>query len=134
MPRSKSADIDTLEDFDYAQWLLERQAPRADLRPRADAAGGAGRRQGRGPRRRHRPARASAPPPITSPRSVTRWGEGRQDSVMPPLLILLVGMGTVIAAIGLGVGIVEMEGEDLQQYLDYSGVYRLEPDGEVSRR
>ena len=27
-----------------------------------------------------------------------------------------------------GVGIVEMEGEDLQQYLDYSGVYRLEPD------
>jgi gluconolactonase len=26
-----------------------------------------------------------------------------------------------------GVGIVEMEGEDLQQYLDYSGVYRLEP-------
>ena len=30
MPRSKSADIDTLEDFDYAQWLLERQAPPAD--------------------------------------------------------------------------------------------------------
>jgi gluconolactonase len=27
-----------------------------------------------------------------------------------------------------GVGIVEMEGEDLQQYLDYSGVYRLEPE------
>jgi gluconolactonase len=27
-----------------------------------------------------------------------------------------------------GLGIVEMEGEDLQQYLDYSGVYRLEPD------
>jgi gluconolactonase len=27
-----------------------------------------------------------------------------------------------------GVGIVEMEGEDLQQYLDFSGVYRLEPD------
>lgn len=27
-----------------------------------------------------------------------------------------------------GVGIVEMEGEDLQQYHDYSGVYRLEPD------
>jgi len=27
-----------------------------------------------------------------------------------------------------GLGIVEMEGEDLQQYLPYSGVYRLEPD------
>lgn len=27
-----------------------------------------------------------------------------------------------------GVGIVEMEGEDLQQYLDFSGVYRLEPE------
>lgn len=27
-----------------------------------------------------------------------------------------------------GVGIVEMDGEDLQQYLDFSGVYRLEPD------
>ena len=27
-----------------------------------------------------------------------------------------------------GVGIVEMEGEDLQQYLPYSGVYRLEPE------
>jgi gluconolactonase len=27
-----------------------------------------------------------------------------------------------------GLGIVEMEGEDLQQYLDYSGVYRLDPD------
>jgi gluconolactonase len=27
-----------------------------------------------------------------------------------------------------GVGIVEMEGEDLQQYLDFSGVYRLDPD------
>ncbi|MGH6768182.1 MAG: SMP-30/gluconolactonase/LRE family protein [Xanthobacteraceae bacterium] len=26
-----------------------------------------------------------------------------------------------------GLGIVEMEGDDLQQYLDYSGVYRLEP-------
>lgn len=32
-----------------------------------------------------------------------------------------------------GVGIVEMEGEDLQQYLDFSGVYRLNPDtGEFS--
>jgi gluconolactonase len=27
-----------------------------------------------------------------------------------------------------GLGIVEMEGDDLQQYLDYSGVYRLDPD------
>lgn len=27
-----------------------------------------------------------------------------------------------------GVGIVEMEGEDLQQYLNFSGVYRLNPD------
>ena len=27
-----------------------------------------------------------------------------------------------------GVGIVEMEGEDLQQYLNFSGIYRLEPD------
>lgn len=26
-----------------------------------------------------------------------------------------------------GVGIVEMEGEDLQQYLEYSGVYRIDP-------
>jgi N-acetylneuraminate synthase len=28
MPRCKSVDIDTLEDFEYAQWLLERRAAR----------------------------------------------------------------------------------------------------------